>query len=144
MGLRIPSIRKDKIRTTKSGKQRRMEIVARRNARVHTISPGVDESDREHWPKGAVAANHELLRHINTYGYLPYFYVDKPFTCRACDAEEVWLATQQKWYYEVAKGHISATAIYCRSCRRKERERKVKAREVAEAGLIAKRMRPKS
>ncbi|MCA9221639.1 MAG: zinc-ribbon domain containing protein, partial [Planctomycetales bacterium] len=32
---------------------------------------------------------------------------------------QVWSAQQQKWYYEVAKGSLYATAIRCRECRQK-------------------------
>jgi hypothetical protein len=135
--LRIPSNEK-KAQAFKSGKQRRAEIVARRrkgNPAVEWIDPLLN---KDNWPKGAVTANHESLSHNNTYGLLPHYYVDKPFRCRDCDVEEVWRATQQKWYYEVAKGHIDSTAVRCRACRRKERERKAKARADSLPGLLAK------
>jgi hypothetical protein len=138
MVLRKPSKEK-KEQSFKSGKQRRAEIVARRrkgNPAVEWIDPLLN---KDNWPKGAVAANHESLAHNNTYGLLPRYYVDKPFKCRDCGIEEVWRATQQKWYYEVAKGHIDATAVRCRACRRIELERKAKARADSLPGLIAKR-----
>lgn len=69
----------------------------------------------------AVSANHAELSHINTYGLLPEYYVDQVFRCRDCGVEEIWLAEDQKWYYEVAKGHIDANAVRCHSCRRKKR-----------------------
>lgn len=72
-------------------------------------------------PTGAVLADQNELKHINTYGELPAFYVDKPFVCRDCGAEEVWTAEQQKWWYEVAKGHIDSTAVRCRTCRKKRK-----------------------
>ena len=49
----------------------------------------------------------------------PEFCEDITFTCRDCGDEEVWTAEQQRWYYEVAKGSIYATAVRCRDCRRK-------------------------
>jgi len=70
-------------------------------------------------PPGAVRADPEQLAHINTYGSLPAYYIDKPFTCRDCGVEEIWTAEQQKWWYEVAKGHIDSTAVRCRACRKK-------------------------
>lgn len=70
-------------------------------------------------PPGAVAADQARLDHINTYGDLPEFYVDYPFTCRDCGKEQVWSAFRQKWYYEEAKGHIWSVAVRCRECRRK-------------------------
>ena len=74
-------------------------------------------------PPGAVLADHDELRHINTYGALPLYYVDKPFVCRDCGVEEVWSAEQQKWWYETAKGHIDSTAVRCRDCRRKQKQK---------------------
>ncbi|QDV50875.1 hypothetical protein Enr17x_29200 [Gimesia fumaroli] len=66
----------------------------------------------------AVAANHKKLSHINTYGDLPNFYLDQPFTCRQCGKREIWKAKDQKWYYEEAKGHIDARAVECHACRK--------------------------
>jgi hypothetical protein len=37
------------------------------------------------------------------------YYRDESFTCRDCGVVEVWTATQQKWWYEVAKGESSPT-----------------------------------
>jgi hypothetical protein len=139
MGLRIP-VKDNKKRATKSGKQRRAQIVARRKARNPDAEWVDPQSLTENWPKGAVAANHDSLIHCG-YSILPYFYVDRPFKCRDCDSDQLWRATQQKWYYEVAKGHIDETAIRCLPCRRKERERKAKVRADSIAGLIAKRER---
>ena len=55
-------------------------------------------------------------------------YVDKPFTCADCDAEEVWTATQQKWYYEVAKGPIYGEPKRCRACRARRRRQREEQR----------------
>lgn len=77
----------------------------------------------ENLPTGAVLADHNELKHINTYGQLPLCYVDKPFVCRDCQKKEVWSAEQQKWWYEVAKGHIDSTAVRCRECRNKQKQK---------------------
>ncbi|MFQ5937105.1 MAG: zinc-ribbon domain-containing protein [Acidiferrobacterales bacterium] len=71
-------------------------------------------------PPGAVMADPDKLTHINTYGTLPAYYVDRPFTGRDCGAEEIWTAEQQKWWYEEAKGHIYSTAVRCRRCRQQQ------------------------
>lgn len=73
-------------------------------------------------PPGAVAADRSQQVPWNSYGPAPEYYVDKPFTCVDCGAEQVWTAAQQKWYYEVAKGPLYATAIRCRTCRQKRRQ----------------------
>jgi hypothetical protein len=65
----------------------------------------------------AVLADRGRLSHINTYGELPEFYLDRPFTCRRCGKREIWKAKDQKWYYEEAKGHIDAKAVECHDCR---------------------------
>lgn len=84
-------------------------------------------------------ADHEQLRHINTYGELPGFYVDRPFICRECGKKEVWMATQQKWWYEVAKGHIDSTAVKCHDCRKREQARAAEARRIHLEGVARKR-----
>ncbi len=66
----------------------------------------------------SVPADHSKLDHINTYGSLPEFYIDQPFTCRSCGKNEIWRARDQKWYYEEAKGHIDAAAVECHDCRK--------------------------
>jgi hypothetical protein len=63
------------------------------------------------------------------------YYTDKPFACKACGAQEVWTATQQKWWYESAKGDVWTTATLCKPCRRKEQARKLEARQVHQDGL---------
>jgi hypothetical protein len=84
--------------------------------RIAALPP---ESQRDH--PAAVAADHSKLQHINTYGLLPDFYIDRPFTCRDCGKEEIWRARDQKWYYEEAKGHIDANAVRCHACRTKRK-----------------------
>lgn len=66
------------------------------------------------------------------------YYEDLPFVCKDCGQPEIWTARQQKWWYETAKGDVWTTALRCRPCRRKERERRAKARAVHLAGLVAK------
>jgi hypothetical protein len=65
----------------------------------------------------AIAADPKRLTHINTYGALPDFYIDRAFTCRRCGKREIWRARDQKWYYEEAKGHVDAHAVECHDCR---------------------------
>jgi hypothetical protein len=67
--------------------------------------------------RSTVPADSTRLAHINTYGALPEYYVDRPFTCRKCGKREIWRADDQKWYYEEAKGHIDARAVECHACR---------------------------
>lgn len=88
---------------------------------------------------GQVLVNQSLLRPTNSYGIPDFvereFYVDRPFVCKDCGKAETWTATQQKWWYETAKGDVWTVAVRCRSCRRRQRERKSEAHRVHQEGL---------
>lgn len=83
----------------------------------------LDKGDQRRHPS-AVQADDSKLGHINTYGSLPEFYIDKPFRCRDCGKEEIWKAADQKWFYEEAKAHMDATAVRCHDCRKARKEGK--------------------
>jgi len=89
--------------------------------------------------RGRTKVNTTLLRPDNSYGFPDYvergYYLDRPFTCKDCGKQEVWTATQQKWWYEAAKGGVWTTATRCRLCRRRERERRNEARRVHLEGV---------
>ena len=93
--------------------------------------------------RGRTKVNATLLRPDNSYGFPDYvergYYLDKPFTCKDCGKQEVWAATQQKWWYETAKGGVWTMATRCRLCRRRERERRNEARRVHLEGLERKK-----
>ncbi|MFH0130672.1 zinc-ribbon domain containing protein [Variovorax sp. VaC1] len=113
----------------KSNKQRRAEIKAHRRQRAAALATRSFEPDARlprvvaYLPDQERADRAVLLRYHNTYGPLPVFYVARPFVCRDCGAQEVWTAKQQKWWYEVAHGHIDSSAVRCLACRRVRRER---------------------
>jgi len=97
----------------KSGKQRRLEIKAKRlNKPLKTKL------------RNSVKADHTELAHNNTLGLFPSYYYDKDFVCYKCGIKEVWLAEQQKYWYEVIKGSIFSTAQHCLKCRKAIREEK--------------------
>jgi Probable zinc-ribbon domain len=77
----------------------------------------LDKGEQRRHP-AANQADASKLGHINTYGSLPEFYIDKPFRCRDCGKEEIWKAADQKWFYEEAKAHMDATAVRCHDCRK--------------------------
>lgn len=87
--------------------------------------------------------NAEALAPFNSYGWPAFLergtYLDVPFTCQGCGAPQVWTATQQKWWYEVAKGYVYSTAKWCRACRRKDQQRRDTARRVHREGIEKKR-----
>lgn len=90
-----------------------------------------------------VLVNPENLRPTNSYGTPEFvrrgYYVDMPFNCKSCGVAQVWTETQQKWWYESAKGDVWTKAVLCRPCRKREQARRAAAREVHLAGLAAKR-----
>lgn len=67
--------------------------------------------------------------------WIPDYYEDQPFICKDCGKSEVWKASQQKWWYEVAGGLFETKAIRCRKCRATERTRKAEARRVHLDGI---------
>jgi len=86
-----------------------------------------EEARRRH--PSALPADRSKLDHINTYGQLPEFYINKPFRCRDCGKEEIWKAADQKWFYEEAKAHMDARAVRCHACRKARKETGTQAGE---------------
>jgi hypothetical protein len=95
-------------------------------------------------PDGLVRVNAQALAPNNSYGVPDFvargYYQDVPFICASCGSKEIWRATQQKWWYEVAKGYVYSTAKLCRPCRRREQARRADARRVHLEGLARKKV----
>ena len=127
----------------KSGKQRRREIVARRKRLAIKRAARVPAVEFKATPYKFVPVNEELLAPNNSYGVPAFvtrgYYVDIPFRCVDCGKEESWTGSQQKWWYEVAKGFAYSTAVRCRACRRRERERSAASRQIHLEGVERKR-----
>lgn len=73
---------------------------------------------------GGIRVNRDLLAHSVGYGRefnKTGFYRDFIFQCVSCGDEQIWTATEQKWWYESAKGSPYSTATLCRRCRKKKR-----------------------
>ncbi len=121
----------------KSNKQKRKEIKEKRLKKAQKLSKEVDVYSSRKIPEGAVLANKEVLVLYNNspFPVYPRFYIDKLFICKDCDSHEIWTAKQQKWWYEIAGGRLEQIAIRCRSCRKKETERKVSARKIHLDGI---------
>jgi hypothetical protein len=107
-------------RITTSNKLKRAALQKKRELRREEAK----KVRRAKLPAGAVAADLAQQVPNNSYGGRPLYYVDQPFTCVTCGRAEVWTATQQKWYYEVAKGSLYGRAIRCGACRRRVREQR--------------------
>lgn len=129
-----------------SGKQKRQKIKLVRKAKADKLVHGYSQAKPVKVPRvpppGHVHVNVAALAPDGSYD-IPRFvqrgtYCDVPFNCMDCGKRDVWRATQQKWWYEVAKGNVWTTATRCRPCRAKERARKNEARRVHQEGLAAK------
>ena len=122
----------------KSGRQRREEIDLQRARKREKAEARAREQAR----KTQVVVNTALLRPTNSYGTPDFvergWYVDRPFRCKDCGKPEVWTSTQQKWWYESAKGDVWTVAVRCRPCRRRERERIAAARKAQAEGAARK------
>ncbi len=129
----------------KSGKQKRVEIQTKRKQKAVKIQLLNKQQTRRLRPLLGPPVNESLLAPNNSYGAPDFvyrgYYVDRPFRCVDCGKEEVWTGTQQKWWYEIAKGFDYTTAIRCRLCRRKRRERSEASRRVHLEGLERKARR---
>ena len=129
----------------KSNKQRRSEILAHRKSRALAAAASATKDPRGIGTTvelGTAPCNPLLLAASNSYGAPDFvsrgYYVDQAFTCISCKNNEVWRATQQKWWYEVAKGNVESRAVRCSACRRTERERSSEARRIHLEGLARK------
>jgi hypothetical protein len=128
----------------KSNKQRRAELKQSRLKQSERDESAAREAarEREKDSRGSAPVNRAALAPHNSY-FDPDFaargyYLDQPFTCVDCGKDEVWTATQQKWWYEVAKGDVFTTARRCRICRRRDRERRTESRRVHLEGIARK------
>jgi len=137
----------------KSSQQRRTELKAERQQKTAKkaarakVERAADMArlTPEHLGAGEAHVNASALAG-SSQRELPDFvqrgtYRNQPFRCINCDKAEVWTATQQKWWYEVAKGDLATTAVRCRSCRQRERHRKAEARRIHAEGLEVKKDR---
>lgn len=129
-----------------SGKQKRASLKLTRKIKADMSEKGYSELSRPNAPRvappGQALVNEAALAPYKSYG-VPDFvqrgtYRDRRFVCMDCGIEETWTATQQKWWYEVARGHVETMATRCRPCRAKERARKAEARSVHQDGVAAK------
>jgi Probable zinc-ribbon domain len=106
----------------KSNKQRRAELKAKRAKRALELALLDPREINYSELSGVLPADMSKLGHNTTAGALPTYYMDRAFTCRDCNGQEIWTAKQQKWWYEEAKGNIYSCAVRCRACRLLKRE----------------------
>ncbi|MEK7425947.1 MAG: zinc-ribbon domain containing protein [Actinomycetota bacterium] len=91
--------------------------------------PLVRESSSDVWtydpkflprlPEGAIRG--DITRQIYCCGKPRYAYVDEHRQCLQCDAEFVFAAAEQKYWYETLQFRLDSAAIRCLSCRRQRR-----------------------
>jgi hypothetical protein len=126
----------------KRTRQRRGDVGTRRASRAERRAKLEEAAERRQMEARGVLVNAAALAPNNSYGVPDFvqrgYYVDRSFRCKSCGKEEVWTATRQKWWYEVAKGFVYSTAVRCRACRRRERDRRAEARRVHLEGVARK------
>ena len=129
----------------KSGKQKRSEIKAHRKQKNGKFPVNAHPPAPQPRPVLGPPVNEALLAPNNSYGAPDFvyrgYYVDRPFRCIDCGKEEIWTGTQQKWWYEIAKGFVYTTAVRCRLCRHKKREQSEKSGRIHLEGLERKTRR---
>lgn len=90
----------------KRNRDRSAQLAARRDALKARLAAAHEAA----LLRGRTKVNAALLRPDNSYSLPDYvtrgYYLDRPFTCKDCGKPEVWSATQQKWWYETAKGGV--------------------------------------
>lgn len=129
----------------KSSQQRRAEIATKRQAHRDTEAAEQSSAQKARWEReaaGGVLVDSSKLAADGSASVPEFvgrgYYMDEPFACQECGREEIWTATQQKWWYEVAKGSVWTTARLCRPCRRDARERRSEARRIHLDGIALK------
>jgi len=115
--------------TTRKEKQLDRALAQQRQSRISTLLASGKINSSSEIPDDAIPAALELQNQNGTW-FPPLFYRDLPFICTDCGKHEVWTATQQRWYYEVAKGPVQAQANRCRFCRKKHRAEVERQREL--------------
>jgi hypothetical protein len=113
-----------------AGKQKKRKLRAKRekrsSEREHRRLEQLTEQGRlvngVEIPHDAVVADHSKQVPSHSYMSAPDYYVDIQLTCRECGKQELWIAEDQKWYYEVAKGSLYSGAVRCYKCREAVRE----------------------
>lgn len=129
-----------------SNKQKRAQLKLTRKIKADVREKGFSELSKPNAPRiappGQALVNEAALASFRR-DEKPDFvvrgtYRDRRFLCVACGAEETWTATQQKWWYEVAKGGVDSIATRCQPCRQAERARKDEARRVHLEGVAPK------
>ena len=84
-------------------------------------------------PKGAVAGDVTKQTFCPMCHTPRYWYMDQKKTCVQCGKKFIFLATEQKYWYESLKFHFDSVAIRCERCRHQRRTAVSAQRQVAAA-----------
>lgn len=115
-------------------------MAKRRTPRYQRDADAGEATERP--PAGRIQADLTKQAPHNSYGGVPLYYEDTPFTCVDCGKEDIWTAKQQQWWYEVAKGPIYSRAVRCRDCRAKRKAGlPTKPRPIEDVGALIKAVR---
>ena len=103
----------------KSNKQRRQEIKAHRLRRAERqLQIRCVNARPVNRPVGTEPVTPALLRSNNSYGIPDFvqrgYYQDRPFRCKDCGVEEIWMAAQQQWWYQEAQRRLNRNQVRVR------------------------------
>ena len=84
-------------------------------------------------PEGAVRGEPHRQEFCPACHVPKYFYVDLERHCLQCGEHFVFSAREQKFWYEGLKFHFDATAVRCRTCRRRRRDARMLRAQVQAA-----------
>ncbi|MCX6847835.1 MAG: zinc-ribbon domain containing protein [Verrucomicrobia bacterium] len=115
--------------TTRKEKNLAQALNQQREARIAKLLEAGRIRSAKEIPEDALPAALELQNPQGTWSP-PLYYRDISFHCKDCRKHEMWSATQQRWYYEIAKGSLLSQATRCRACRKKHREETLRQREL--------------
>lgn len=125
------------------GRQKRATLQAKREKRRKKAAVRDLSGARKPARPGSAPVNEAAMAPYNSYGTPAFaqrgYYVDVEFRCENCGRDQLWTATQQKWWYEVAKGYAYSTAKLCRACRALVRAQKEESRLRQKEGAARKR-----
>jgi len=129
----------------KSGRQRREEIKGQRNSETQSATRRKQSRARRRVPWETCRWTSRLSRRTRATARLRLLCAaiirTLLFVVVAVAKRRSGQRTQQKWWYEVAKGYVYSNAKFCRPCRKRERARREEARRVYFEGIGRKRQK---
>ncbi len=102
-----------------------IDIIAKASPTANHARNWVKEVQQLQWTKWAckacVKSKKAIKADISKHTYIGstehYFYIDNPRKCTSCKKSYVFTASEQKFWYEIARLPTDATPDFCKACR---------------------------